>query len=249
MTTNVTDQARRAERLRGLHRDPEILHLLNVWDVASARAVAGRSDTRALATASAAIAAAHGYEDGEHIPIELHLAAIARICSAVDLPVTADLERGYGDAHATTAAAIRVGAVGVNLEDDLVPAEEFGDSIRAAVRAGSEAGVPVVVNARTDVYLYGGAEDDRRCAAAIDRGLAYLDAGADCVFVPGLVAREEVVRLVRALGPQRTSLLALPGLPDPATLEGLGVARLSHGPALHRAAMALVAEYDASAPL
>lgn len=242
---SVTAQAARAERLRELHRRPELLHLLNVWDVASARAVAARPETSAIATASAAIAESHGYEDGEHIPLELHLAAIRRICSGVELPVTADLERGYGDVCGTTREAIDAGAVGINLEDDMAPAEEFADAVRAAVAAGAGTGVPLVVNARTDVYLRWDEREGDRCGEAIRRGRLYLDAGADCVFLIGMTDRDEIATAVEALGRSRVSLLALPGLPDPGTLERLGVARLSHGPGLMKAAMSSVSDYEA----
>lgn len=242
---STTDQASKANDFRALHRRAQLLQLINVWDVASAHAVAGRPDTHAIATASASIAAAHGYEDGENIPLDLHLAAIERICAAVPLPVTADLERGYGDAFATVTAAIGVGAVGVNLEDDLGPAPEFAAAVAEAVRAGARTGIPLVVNARTDIYLSASTVDPTsRCDEAIARGLAYLGAGADCVFVPGLVDQREIARVTAAFGPQRLSLLAQPGIPRSSILEALGVARVSHGPAPLRVAMATLAGWD-----
>jgi 2-methylisocitrate lyase-like PEP mutase family enzyme len=111
----------RAEVLRRLHTDPGLLVLVNVWDVASARAVAAAPGCQAVATASAAIAAAHGYPDGERIPLDLMLAAVGRIAAAVDLPITADLESGYGDVGTTIRRAVQLGVAGANLEDALCP--------------------------------------------------------------------------------------------------------------------------------
>ena len=235
---------RRAETLRQLHRDPGVLQLVNVWDVASARVVAETPGCAAIATASAAIAASHGYEDGENIPLDLHLGALRRICSAVDLPVTADLERGYGDVRATVESAIEAGVVGVNLEDDLCPITEMQARIRDACTAGRMRGVPIVLNARTDVFLnHHDRDEDVWLAKALTRCEAYLDAGADCVFVPGCVQPQTILSLATTLGPGRLSLLALPGMPDAQALRALGVARLSHGPFPHRHALAALAAY------
>lgn len=243
--TDRNIQHERAEHLRALHHAPALLELVNVWDVTSARAVAGTPGCAALATASAAIADSHGYEDGEQIPWELHEAVLRRICSAVELPVTADLERGYGDVGGTVAAALIAGVVGVNLEDDCCPVAEMSDRISQAIEAGRSHGVPLVVNARTDVYLSGTADPEDRLAAALSRGSAYLAAGADCVFVPGCTDPWAIGTLARSLGAGRLSLLALPGTPNAATLEELGVARLSHGPFPHRYATAALLSYRA----
>jgi 2-methylisocitrate lyase-like PEP mutase family enzyme len=153
MTPFASAQHHRAETLRNLHHAPALLELVNVWDVGSAHVVARTPGCSAIATASAAIAASHGYEDGENVPFDLHLDVLQRICSAVELPVTADLERGYGDVRATIEAAIDAGAVGANLEDDMCPVDEMSGRISEAVDAGRRRGVPLVVNARTDVYL------------------------------------------------------------------------------------------------
>lgn len=242
--TDTTEQQRRAETLRQLHLAPALLHLVNVWDVASARAVAGVPGTTAIATASAAVAASNGYQDGEDIPLELHLAVLGRICRAVDLPVTADLERGYGDVRSTITSAIAAGVVGANLEDDMCPTEEMQARVRDAIEAGAAAQVPVVLNARTDVYLnHPDWDEATRLAEATARGRAYLDAGADCIFVPACVDPESIRTLVDALGPGRVSLLAVPGIPDRQALEDLGVARLSHGPFPHLRAMEALAAY------
>src|SRR6476469_4019853 len=121
MIGDMTSNASRASELLALHTDPKILCLVNVWDVASAKAVAAVEDTRAIATASHGIAATYGYPDGEHIPLDLMLAMVGRIAAGVDLPVTADLEAGYGDPAETIRRAVGLGVVGANLEDQLKP--------------------------------------------------------------------------------------------------------------------------------
>lgn len=204
--------------------------LANVWDVASARAVAAVPGCRAIATSSAACARSLGWEDGEQIPPEEMLAAVARIARAVELPVTADLEAGYGDAVATARAAWEVGVVGMNLEDGNGAPDEHARRV-AAVREG----VPeLVLNARTDVFLPGGSgsvED------AVDRANAYLRAGADCAFVIGVTDRDTIARLAQEIeGP--LNVLALPPSPPVAELAALGVRRISLGSGLHHKSLA-----------
>lgn len=136
-------QARdRADVLRRLHTEPGLLVLVNVWDVASARAVAAAAGCQAVATASAAIAAAHGYPDGERIPVDLMLAAVGRIAAAIDLPTTADLESGYGDVDTTIRRAVQLGIAGANLEDALRPLASAVPTVEQAVRASAAEGVP-----------------------------------------------------------------------------------------------------------
>lgn len=218
-----------------LHTDPALLVLVNVWDVASATAVAGAPGCRAVATASAAIAAAHGFPDGERIPIGLMLDIVGRIAAAVDLPVTADLESGYGDVADTVRKAITRGVAGANLEDRMRPRDEAVQAIRVAAAAAAAQGVPLVLNARTDAVLMGsGPTRHAVLVEARERGQAYLEAGAACVFVPGRLDAAEIATLVEAFGPGRLSLLGMPGLPAPTELEALGVARLSYGPYPYR---------------
>ena len=237
-------QRSKAELLRRLHHDDAILVLINVWDAASARVVAATPGCVAVATASAAIAAAHGYDDGENIPVDLMIDCLRRISRAVDVPVTADLERGYAEVGATTSAALEAGAVGINLEDDLCATETMEQRIRAAVETGRAHGIPLVVNARTDAYLLRPDwAPEQRYAEALARGRRYLDAGADCVFVPGCAAEQPVRDLVEAFGPGRLSLLAVPGLADPGALQQWGVSRLSHGPYPHRHALQALDAY------
>lgn len=221
----------RATELQRLHADPALLVLVNVWDVISARTVAGVPGTRAIATASHSIAASYGYPDGEQIPRDLMIEAVGRIAAAVNLPVTADLEAGYGDPGGTVARAIDVGIVGANLEDQLKPLPDAVRAVSQAVAAGERAGIPFVLNARTDAFLRpGDRTPDAVLADAIERGRAYLDAGATTIFVPGLLDEPTVAALVQALGEHTVNLIAVPGSLPLATLESLGVARVSYGP-------------------
>ncbi len=227
----VTSTVDKAVELQRLHADPELLLLVNVWDVITARVVADTPGTRALATASHSIAAAQGYPDGEQIPRDLMISTVARIAVEVDLPVTADLEAGYGDAGETVRRAIDVGVVGANLEDQLKPLPDAVRAVEAAVAAGAKAGVPFVLNARTDAFLKAGDKDPAAVLAdAIERGLAYLDAGASTFFVPGRLDEPTVTRLVEALGRQTINVIAVPGSLDLDSLQRLGVARVSYGP-------------------
>jgi 2-methylisocitrate lyase-like PEP mutase family enzyme len=231
-----------AARLRALHEAPEVLVLANVWDVASARVVATTPGVQALATASHAIAASLGYEDGERIPLELHLDMVRRICEAVDVPVTMDFEAGYGDPGATAKRAVEAGAVGGNLEDQLKPLGEAVAAVEAVLRAAPD----FVLNARTDAFLRLRGEEALR--EALERGRAYLDAGAPVVFVPGAVRREDIAALVDGLGPRKLSVIAVPGHTPPVSeLQELGVARVSTGPYTQR--VALTALQDATAAL
>jgi 2-methylisocitrate lyase-like PEP mutase family enzyme len=224
-----------AERLRQLHRDPAILVLVNAWDVASAQAIAGQPGCAAVATASHAIAAAYGYEDGEHIPADLMLDAVGRIAAAVDVPVTADLEAGYGDVDRTIRTAVQAGVVGANLEDQLRPVAESAALMAAAVQAAEAEGVPLVLNARTDAYLRG---EQTETEAVLDRGKAFLDSGAECFFVPGCRDLATLTSLVEVLGPGRVSAMWMPGGPSPKELEAVGVARVSFGPFAQRHVLA-----------
>ncbi|MDT4892890.1 MAG: hypothetical protein QOE97_1925 [Pseudonocardiales bacterium] len=232
-----------ADELRRLHDDLELLVLVNVWDAASARVIAALPGCRAIATASHAIAAAHGYDDGEQIPRELMIAAIARIAAAVAIPVTADLEAGYGDVDATVRAAIGAGAVGANLEDAMRPFDDSVRAVEAAVAAGAAEGIPFVLNARTDVYFEPGGRAPRECIdEAIRRGRAFLDAGAACVFVPGRLDASTAAALVDGIGLRKVSVLAVPGGATPAEFAAAGVARVSFGPWPHLAALSALGD-------
>src|SRR3712207_1941232 len=157
----MPDLALRARALLQLHTDPEILVLANVWDVVSARVVAGTDGVRALATASHSVAATFGYEDGERIPLDLHLDMVARIAAAVDLPVSMDMEAGYGDPGETARRAIAAGVVGGNLEDQLKPLDDAVAAVEAVLAAGRDAGIDFVLNARTGVLVRAPRDADR----------------------------------------------------------------------------------------
>lgn len=234
----------RATRLLDLHRAEKLLTLVNVWDVISAKVVSDVPGTEALATASHSIAAMLGYEDGENIPRDEMLAAVKRIVDSTSLPVTADLEGGYGDAAETVRRAIGIGVVGANIEDQLKPVAEAARQVEAIMRAAEAEGVPdFVLNARTDAY-HRGRDRDRatNLADAVARSRAYLDAGAPAVFVPAILSEEDVTTLVEACGPQRLTLIAIPGNPPLPRLEQLGVARVSFGPLSQNVALTALQE-------
>jgi 2-methylisocitrate lyase-like PEP mutase family enzyme len=246
----MTDLASRARILLELHTAPQILTLTNVWDVVSAQVVAATPGTTALATASHSIAATFGYKDGENIPLELHLDMVRRIVAAVDLPVSMDFEAGYGNPGETARQAINAGVVGGNLEDQMKPLDEAVAAVKAVINAGREAGIDFVLNARTDALLRADASTPRSQTLdeAIRRGRAFLEAGAPVVFVPGLVARDEIKLLVDAFGQQKLTVISVPGVSLPAReLEALGVARVSTGPFTQR--VALTALQDAAVVL
>lgn len=225
------DLSTRAQTLLDLHTAPELLTVVNVWDAITARVVTEVEGTRALATASHSIAASHGYEDGENIPVDEMIAAIGLIVANTHLPVSADLEAGYGDPGETARKAIGVGAVGANLEDQQKPLAEAVAAVEAVVRAGEAEGVPFVLNARTDVVAQAGDRPhDEVIADAVQRGKAFIEAGAPVVFVPGPLSEDDISTLVDAWGPQRLTTIGYPGSVPLARQQELGVARLSYGP-------------------
>ncbi len=237
MSTPVEKLVEKSRTLTDLHSAPEILRVVNVWDVVSAKAVADLPGTRALATAGHSIAATFGYPDGQ-IPRELMLDMVGRIAGAVDLPVSADLDDGYGDAGETTRRAIGAGVVGANVEDRLKPLAESVAVVEAIVRAGEAEGVPFVLNARTDAFVRaGGRPQEESIADAIERGRAFLDAGATCVFVPGILDADTTRQLVDGIGERKISVIGLPGALRAAEYEALGVARISYGPTTQRVAL------------
>ncbi|MFF2494131.1 isocitrate lyase/phosphoenolpyruvate mutase family protein [Agromyces sp. NPDC058064] len=238
--------AETAAELRRLHSAPELLQVVNVWDVVSARAVAALPETRAIATAGHSIAASFGFPDGE-IPVDLMLDMAGRIARAVEVPVSADLDDGYGAPGETVRRAIGEGIVGANIEDRLQPLAESVAAVEAAVAAAVAEGVPFALNARTDAWLRG--HDRPRevwIADVIERGRAFLDAGATSVFVPGVFGEPEIEEIVAGIGEQKLSLIGLPGIPAPARLEALGVARLSYGPTTQRVALGALQDLASS---
>jgi 2-methylisocitrate lyase-like PEP mutase family enzyme len=236
-------QNEKAEFFRTLHRIPEILVLPNAWDCAGAR-IFELAGFPAIATSSAGIAFSLGYSDGERIPPELMLAIVARISAAVPLPVTADLESGYGDVAKTTAGLIAAGAVGLNFEDfdqdsrALTPIAAQVEKIAMIRRIAAGLGVNIVINARTDVFLAQIGEPSTRFERACERLQAYIAAGADCVFLPGL-ADENVIRRVVETLKFPLNILAGANLPPIPRLRELGVARVSVGSGIMRATLGL----------
>jgi 2-methylisocitrate lyase-like PEP mutase family enzyme len=236
----------KAEQLRALHRGPDILVLPNAWDAISAR-IFEAEGFPSIATTSAGVANALGYADGGAVPPREMIEAVARIARAVKVPVTADIEHAYGATPSAVAdnvlRVIAAGAVGINIEDivpgatDLEPLSLQTDKISAIAKAAQTAGVKVVINARTDVFLRQIGAPEARLALAIARGKAFLAAGADCVFVPYARDAEMIRALVQGIGP--INILAMKGVPPIAELKALGVARVSVGSGPHRATLAL----------
>ena len=229
-------QIERAQAFRRMHDRSAILLLPNAWDAGSARLFARRGFA-AIATTSGGVAWSLGYADGEQAPLAEVLAAIARITRVVELPVTVDIEAGYGTTPEAVAATVRAvidaGAVGINLEDGLpAPAtlrasDDAAERIHAARAAATAAGVPIVINARVDTWIHGAATSEvARLEDAIARAKAYLAAGADCIYPIGLGDGTTLAALVRALDAP-INVGARPGLPDLAELARLGIARVS----------------------
>ncbi|MEW9555500.1 isocitrate lyase/phosphoenolpyruvate mutase family protein [Nonomuraea sp. NPDC050783] len=246
MTTSTL--AARAARFRALHSEAPLV-LPNAWDAASAVLIEA-AGAPAVATTSAGVSWAHGVTDAHGLDRERMIAAVARIVAAVTVPVTADIEGGYGPAPADVADTVRgvleAGAVGVNLEDSPGPSGAVlhspADQARriAAARAAAEsAGADLFVNARTDVYLFGAVPEEERPAEVERRARVYADAGADGLFVPGLLDLDAITRLAK--GPLPLNVMAGPGAPPVADLVAAGVARVSVGAAIAEAAYACAA--------
>jgi 2-methylisocitrate lyase-like PEP mutase family enzyme len=294
MTSAPLTPAQKASRLLELHHGPQPLVLINAWDAASA-AMVEHCGLPAIATSSAAMANALGFPDGQYLPWSQMLEAVARVCHAVKVPVTADIESGFA-ANVTALETsitqiIQAGAAGVNLEDVMPanPAHQNADSknadpvrhgsplfplseqiarIQAARRAAQVAGIHLVINARTDAYWQAGVEPAEAMRNTLERGKAYLQAGADCIFIPGLRNPDHIKTVIDHLsaGLRTTDLpaadlrtndlravhqdsvhrvapvniLAGPGVPSIPELAKLGVKRVSYGSGPHRAAMGLL---------
>lgn len=227
----------KARVLAELHHAPQLLQVVNVWDAISAKVIADLPGTKALATAGHSIAATFGAPDGE-VDLDLMIDMIGRIAAVSELPVTADLDDGRENPGETMRRAIEAGAVGANVEDRLRPLAESVERVEQVLAAGRAEGVDVVLNARTDAFVRGGDRPVAESIAdAVERGRAYLDAGATCVFVPGNFGEDVVVELVAGLGTRTLSLIGFPKIPRPERLEELGVARLSYGPLTQRVAL------------
>lgn len=245
---DIRAQAQKAELFRKMHHGPRMLVLSNAWDVVSAR-ILEECGHPAIATSSAAVAFSRGYPDGQRISRDEMLDVVGRIARAARVPVTADLEAGYGttpkDMSDTTKAAIEVGAIGMNLEDSgddessLVDLILQSEKIRAIRETADSLGVPFVLNARTDVYLASIGPEATRFERTVERLRAYRDAGADCLFAPGLHEKETISNLVKAVAAP-VNILVTPQCPSLTELEKMGVARVSAGSTVMRAALRVV---------
>ncbi len=223
-----------ARRFRELHERPPLV-LPNAWDAGSARAIEA-GGAQAIATTSAGVSWVAGVEDGGGLTRTAALAALRAIVATVSIPVTADIESGYGDVEATVAEVLEAGVVGINLEDSdaggLVDPAVHASRIAAARGVAVAAGIDLVINARTDTYLFGDGKD------TIERAMVYAEAGADLLFVPGVVDAATIRELVDG-SPLPLNVMAGPGAPTVAEFAALGVTRISVGPAIATAAYAL----------
>jgi 2-methylisocitrate lyase-like PEP mutase family enzyme len=233
------DQKAKGELFLRLHADPEILVLPNAWDVISARIVEAEGFP-AGATSSAAVASMLGYQDGQHISRAEMLGMVTRITAATNVPITVDVEAGYGDAATTALEVVGAGAVGMNLEDMvgdvLTPLPEQLELIRAVRAAVDASGIPFVLNARTDIFLAKHGDEATRVDRAVERLNTFRDAGADCLFAPGVSDAQTIGRIANAVkGP--LNILATVGTPPIAELTRLGVKRVSLGSGTSRVAL------------
>jgi 2-methylisocitrate lyase-like PEP mutase family enzyme len=242
------DQKAKADSLRALHSRPEILVLPNAWDAVSARIVESEGFP-AIATSSAAVAWVLGYPDGQRIPRGEMLFMVGKTAQAVSVPLTADLEAGYDNPAQTARDAIACGAVGLNLEDmvnhELLPLPQQIEAIHHVIAAGKAARIPLVLNARTDIFLAKHGDESTRFDRAVERLNAFHDAGADCLFAPGVTDAETIGRLVSAVkGP--LNILAGIGTPTIPELQRLGVKRLSLGSGTSRMALGALQRFARS---
>jgi 2-methylisocitrate lyase-like PEP mutase family enzyme len=240
----------KAQAFRWLHK-ANVLVLPNAWDAASA-ALIEAAGARAVATTSGGVAWSLGRPDGQGLTRGEMVGQVRRIVAPVDVPVTADIEGGYGpasdDVAATVSAIVEAGAVGINLEDSLSPGgplfgvEEQADRLRAARRSANEAGLlDLFINARTDIFLFGVGAEAGRLDAVIERANAYREAGADCLFVPGLIDMD-ALRTLTAATSLPVNVMVWPGAPTVAELERVGVRRVSVGTALAQSAYSATQE-------
>lgn len=231
-----------AAAFHALHRGPAVLRLPNAWDAASARVIES-AGAKAIATSSAAVAWAHGYADGHHLPVSKLVTTISEIARVVSVPVTVDAEGGYADdpkqAGENVAALIGVGAVGINLEDGRDPHELHVRKVDAVRAAAEKAGVDLFINARTDVWLKQLVPADAALEEGIRRGKALKAAGASGFFAPMLIDADDLATVAREVG-LPLNAMARPGLPPAAELAQLGVRRLSAATGVAAAAWAAV---------
>jgi 2-methylisocitrate lyase-like PEP mutase family enzyme len=243
--TGIDALRAKAQELRALHHTPKILILPNAWDVTSARLLEDMGFP-AIATSSAAVANSLGYPDGQRISRHEMLEVVERIASAVQVPVTADMEAGYAgstkEMEETARELLGAGAIGLNLEDSsndesvLIELDEYMEKLHAIQAVSKSAGVPIVINARTDAYWWKDAKVGSRLAETVRRANAFREAGADCVFVPGLYNPSDIAHL-RQESPGPINILATPKTPPIPELQRLGIARVSFGSGGYRTAI------------
>lgn len=252
-------QKSKAKLFRSLHVPGTPLILFNAWDAGSAKAVAA-GGAQAIATGSWSVAKANGFDDGEDLPLDLAIANLARITKATDLPVTIDLESGYGkmpkDVAKTVRRSIDAGAIGCNLEDShpstgkLRAAKDQAGRIAAVRKAADATGIAYFINARTDVFFQKPAKDHdaKMVAEALKRARVYADNGADGLFVPGVID-EKLIALIAEASPLPVNIMVSQGTPAFGVLAKRGVARISHGPRPYLLAMKALEEAARAARL
>ncbi len=240
----MTTQKEKAGVFGDLHIKGDPLIVFNIWDAGSAKAVED-AGAKAIATGSHSVAAANGYDDGQHVPMELALSNLERIVASVSLPVTVDFEGGYAadvaELRPNIAKVINAGAIGINFEDQVVGGEglySIEDQSRriAAVReSADEKAIPLFINARTDVFLktYPGAHSDEQLDEVVARSKAYAEAGASGLFAPGL-RDANLIRKLCERSPLPVNIMVLPDTPSNKQMAELGVARISYGPGPYR---------------
>ncbi|WP_245473510.1 isocitrate lyase/PEP mutase family protein [Bradyrhizobium zhanjiangense] len=253
-TKDAKTQQQYAETFRGLHRKGDPLVLFNAWDAATAKTIAKTSP--AIATSSGAVASALGYADGENVPLDMVTGLVSRITASVSVPVSIDLEAGYGDtpeaAAKSASEVLKAGAVGINIEDglsggkrQLVGPERHAAKIKAVRDTAQELGVHLFINARTDPFLQKIGSPDECLNEAAKRAKVYAEAGADGIFVPGLNDLAYIEKLVQ-LTPLPVNIMVTQGVPEIRDLARVGVRRVSLGPWPMMAAMRIIGQAAAS---
>jgi 2-methylisocitrate lyase-like PEP mutase family enzyme len=249
-------QQEQALQLHQLHSQGEPLVLINIWDAGSAKVIQG-TGAKAIATGSWSVPAAHGYDDGEKVPFQRVLDNLRRIKDSVDLPVTIDIEGGYGqspdEVMANVRSIIEYGAVGINIEDQVIGGEGLYSAkdqcrrISAARVAADQANIPLFINARTDIFLQNAPEQHSACLdQALSRAQAYAAAGASGIFVPGL-SDAGLIKNLCTNSPVPVNIMVTPNTPDPRQLAELGVSRISYGPLPYQEAMNALKEVSLAA--
>lgn len=241
------NQTERAKLFHSLHIKGNPLVLYNIWDAGTAKTLQ-EAGAKAIATGSWAVAAAKGFGDRENLPFERAIQNLQEIIASVDLPVTLDMESGYrknaSELHETVSQVLEAGAIGINFEDQVIggeglySAEEQSQRIAAVRKAADEAGIPLFINARTDIFLKSAAaeHDEAKLNDAIERSKAYANAGASGFFAPGLRDAKLIGKLTEAVS-LPVNIMMMGGVPAPKQLAELGVSRISYGGMPYRVAM------------